>query len=66
MGILKLIFNQLQTDKVHQELLLESLINSQMTPTLHLECIKILKEISLINDSITTLEDYLPTEETKE
>lgn len=58
-NIIKLIYSQLETDKINSELLLENLINSELTQNKHLQCIDVIKQIVLIKESIKTLDNYL-------
>ena len=58
-NIIKLIYSQLETDKINSELLLENLINSEFTQNKHLQCIDVIKQIVLIKESIKTLDNYL-------
>jgi len=58
-SVIKIILNDLSKEKEKQEFLLQELLNTPLTSTLHTECIGVLMEITLINQTVETLKNYI-------
>jgi len=62
-ALIKLIYSKLLNDKTEKEQILEMLLNTEISDSRHLNCIEIIKEITLINQSLVTLDNYLTVTE---
>lgn len=65
METIKILYGRLYQEKIEKENLLQAIINTPSVSQIS-DCIELIKEIALINNSIIVLDNYTQTPENKE